>query len=87
MGPFKMFAKPFPAGVNDCISAVRWVMENKSALQVTTVCTTGESGGGNLCISSAVKGAVHATEVSLPTEVPEIRNGMLDGIASFARSL
>ena len=32
-------------------------------------------------------GVDHATEVSLPTEVPEIRNGMLDGIASFARSL
>jgi hypothetical protein len=32
-------------------------------------------------------GVDHAIEVSLPTEVPEIRNGMLDGIASFARSL
>jgi acetyl esterase/lipase len=203
-GPFKMFANPFPAGLNDCVSAIHWVMENKRALQVSTVCTTGESGGGNLCISSAmkaasegvkvdgvyascplisncydettpdygkrfpsivenegyvlsflhltgrlytevgsagardgfawpihatdeqlrllpktiislneldtlrdegielsqrltklgnegyykvVKGTVHATEVSLPTEVPEIRSGMLDGIASFARSL
>ena len=42
---------------------------------------------GNASYCTVVKGTVHATRVSLPTEVPEIRNGILDGIASFTRSL
>ena len=62
-GPFKMFANPYPAGLNDCVSAIRWVTENKSALKVSTVCTTGESGGGNLCITGAMKAASEGVEV------------------------
>ena len=42
---------------------------------------------GNEGYYTEVKGTVHPTEVSLPAEVPAIRNGMLDGIASFTRSL
>ena len=37
--------------------------------------------------SKVVKGTLHATEVTLPTEVPELRNGMLDEIATFAKAL
>jgi acetyl esterase/lipase len=46
--------KPFPAGLNDCISAVDWIHENKKSLHVSTIVTHGESGGGNLCIATAL---------------------------------
>ena len=34
-----------------------------------------------------VAGTAHASEVALGAEVPEIRNAMLDGIASLAKSV
>lgn len=54
---------PFPAGLNDCVSAIKWVDANKSMLQVNKVLTHGESGGGNLSISSAVKAASQGIKV------------------------
>ena len=39
---------PFPAGLNDCASAVHWVHRNKVALGISTTIISGESGGGNL---------------------------------------
>jgi acetyl esterase/lipase len=46
---------PFPAGLNDCASAVQWVIEHREALGVSTVIISGESGGGNLSIATALK--------------------------------
>lgn len=46
---------PFPAGLNDTMSAVRWVNQNKRRLGVSVVVTSGESGGGNLAIAAALK--------------------------------
>lgn len=46
---------PFPAGLNDCASATRWVIENREALGVSKVVVSGESGGGNLSIATALK--------------------------------
>lgn len=44
---------PFPAGLNDCISGLRWVHANAGALGVDTsrVVVAGESGGGNLTLA------------------------------------
>ena len=46
---------PFPAGLNDCASAAKWVHANRAALGISSVVISGESGGGNLCIATALK--------------------------------
>ena len=48
--------QPFPAGLDDCAAAVRWVHENRDELQISSIIVIGESGGGNLAISTALKG-------------------------------
>lgn len=47
--------QPFPAGLNDCASAVRWAHSNRNTLGISSVVLTGESGGGNLVIATAIK--------------------------------
>lgn len=49
-GPF-----PFPAGLNDCTSALQWVNDNKARLGVGKVVVSGESGGGNLTLATTLK--------------------------------
>ena len=46
---------PFPAGLNDCASAVRWADENRAALGLSAIVISGESGGGNLSLAVALK--------------------------------
>lgn len=46
---------PFPAGLNDCASATQWVIANRDALGASKVVISGESGGGNLAIATAMK--------------------------------
>jgi acetyl esterase len=46
---------PFPAGLNDCASAAQWVIANRDDLGVSKVVMSGESGGGNLSIATALK--------------------------------
>jgi acetyl esterase/lipase len=57
---------PFPAGLNDCASAAQWVIANRENLGVSTVIISGESGGGNLSIATALKAK---------------QDGWIDGIA------
>jgi acetyl esterase/lipase len=46
---------PFPAGLDDCATAVQWVNKNRSVLNISSLVLAGESGGGNLAIAAAVK--------------------------------
>mgnify|MGYP002817188310 FL=1 len=46
---------PFPAGLNDCASATKWVFDNKRELNISSIIISGESGGGNLSIATALK--------------------------------
>lgn len=46
---------PFPAGLNDCASALDWMHGQREALGLTSIVVTGESGGGNLSLASALK--------------------------------
>jgi acetyl esterase/lipase len=50
-GAGKRGSYPFPAGLNDCMSGLQWTSENKSALAISTVVVSGESGGGNLTLA------------------------------------
>lgn len=48
---------PFPAGLNDCVSGLKWVSENADRLGIDkdNIVIAGESGGGNLSIASGLK--------------------------------
>ncbi len=49
--------QPFPAGLNDCISGLKWVASNAGALNidVSRITVAGESGGGNLTLALGLK--------------------------------
>ena len=48
---------PFPAGLNDCVSGVHWLVENAQTLAIDPqhIVIAGESGGGNLTLSTGLK--------------------------------
>lgn len=54
-GAGKLGPHPFPAGLNDCASAVKWVFANKEILGISKIIVSGESGGGNLSLATALK--------------------------------
>jgi acetyl esterase/lipase len=45
----------FPAGLNDCAAALRWVVDHKAQLGITNLIVSGESGGGNLTLATALR--------------------------------
>ena len=48
---------PFPAGLNDCVSGLRWVVGHASDLGIDSaqIVVAGESGGGNLTLATGLK--------------------------------
>lgn len=48
---------PYPAGLNDCVSGVRWVVANADRLAIDPgrIVVAGESGGGNLTLATGMK--------------------------------
>tara|TARA_A100001011_G_scaffold246542_1_gene254793 strand:- start:472 stop:1509 length:1038 start_codon:yes stop_codon:yes gene_type:complete len=48
---------PFPAGLNDCVSGVKWVAANHAELGINAeqIIIAGESGGGNLTLATGLK--------------------------------
>jgi acetyl esterase len=46
---------PFPAGLNDCSSALHWLADNKRRLGASKVIVSGESGGGNLTLATTLR--------------------------------
>jgi acetyl esterase/lipase len=48
---------PFPGGLNDCVSGLKWVHANAEALNIDPdkIVVAGESGGGNLSIATVLK--------------------------------
>jgi acetyl esterase len=48
---------PYPAGLNDCVSGLKWVHANAETLNIdpTRIIIAGESGGGNLTLASGLK--------------------------------
>ena len=48
---------PFPAGLNDCVSGVKWLHANAARLGIdaTRIVIAGESGGGNLTLATGLK--------------------------------
>jgi acetyl esterase/lipase len=48
---------PFPAGLNDCVSGLKWLVEHAGDLRIDAerVIVAGESGGGNLTLATGLK--------------------------------
>jgi acetyl esterase/lipase len=48
---------PFPAGLNDCVSGVKWVAEHHAELAIDPdrIVIAGESGGGNLTLATGLR--------------------------------
>ena len=48
---------PFPAGLNDCVSGLKWVAEHAADLRIdpARIIVAGESGGGNLTLATGLK--------------------------------
>jgi acetyl esterase len=51
----KLGVYPYPAGLDDCAAAIRWVSANRHDLGVSDLIVSGESGGGNLSLTVAHK--------------------------------
>jgi acetyl esterase len=49
--------EPFPAGLNDCVSGLKWVHANAAKLGIdpSRIVVAGESGGGNLTLATGLK--------------------------------
>lgn len=49
--------EPFPAGLNDCVAGLHWLVENADDLGVERerIIVGGESGGGNLTLATGMK--------------------------------
>jgi acetyl esterase len=45
---------PFPAGLDDCVAAVRWLDANREDLGISHLILEGESGGANLVLAVAL---------------------------------
>jgi acetyl esterase/lipase len=48
---------PFPAGLNDCVSGVKWLVSQATELNIDPahIIVAGESGGGNLTLATGLK--------------------------------
>ena len=48
---------PYPGGLNDCVSGIRWLSANAAELGIdpARIVVAGESGGGNLTLASGMK--------------------------------
>lgn len=46
---------PYPAGLSDCMSSLTWTHANRKRLGISKLVLTGESGGGNLSLASALR--------------------------------
>lgn len=49
--------EPYPAGLNDCVSGLKWVSANADMLGIdaSRIVVAGESGGGNLTLATGLK--------------------------------
>ncbi|CAK1366467.1 unnamed protein product [Cercospora beticola] len=46
---------PFPTGLNDCCTAVKYIAANRSSFGISHFILQGESGGANLCFATSIR--------------------------------
>jgi len=49
--------EPYPAGLNDCVSGLKWIVDNSEELKIdrSRIIIAGESGGGNLTLATGMR--------------------------------
>jgi len=78
---------PFPAGLNDCSSALQWMHDHRGDLGIDKIVVSGESGGGNLTLATTLKakrdGKLHQID-GVYAQCPYISGGYADPPAELA---
>ena len=69
---------PFPAGLEDCVDAVRWAESEVSNLGGAGVVVNGESGGGNLALATAIATAREDRIAGVYAQCPYISGAWSD---------
>lgn len=54
-GAGKLGPHPYPAGLNDCVASLYWLASQQQALGCSGIIVSGESGGGNLSLATALR--------------------------------
>lgn len=54
-GAGKLGPHPYPAGLEDCATGLKWVAEHAGELGVSDIVVSGDSGGANLALALAIK--------------------------------
>lgn len=54
-GAGRLGPHPFPAGLDDCTTALEWMHHRRSELGVSKLLVSGESGGGNLTLATTLR--------------------------------
>lgn len=54
-GAGRLGPHPFPAGLDDCALALAWLHDHRADLDLSAVVVSGDSGGGNLALATALK--------------------------------
>lgn len=54
-GAGRLGTHPFPAGLDDCASGLEWIDSKRDELGLTAVVVSGDSGGGNLSLATALR--------------------------------
>lgn len=54
-GAGRLGPHPFPAGLDDCATALAWMHEHRPDLGVSKLVVSGESGGGNLTLATVLR--------------------------------
>ncbi|MCT9932186.1 alpha/beta hydrolase [Planotetraspora sp. A-T 1434] len=54
-GAGKLGPHPYPAGLEDCATGLRWAAAHATELGVSNIVVSGESGGANLALALAIK--------------------------------
>ena len=54
-GAGRLGVHPFPAGLDDCASALEWTDAHRDELGISSLVVSGDSGGGNLALATAIR--------------------------------
>lgn len=54
-GAGKLGPYPYPAGLNDCVAGIQYVLDNLADLGISHLIVSGESGGGNLTLGTTMR--------------------------------
>lgn len=86
-GAGRLGPHPFPAGLDDCAAALAWLDDGRSRLDLSRLVVSGDSGGGNLALATALRakreGVLHRID-GVYALCPYISNAYADPLPELA---